>query len=110
MTVKAPSYLVRNLVRNLVRLLVNNARKETCSYRTARYCAAATRCELGLWMPTTQASPIQATSVYLTGFPDECWDSGVFPRNLRHVFGCRPLGAVGTLLVLFAARANGVGA
>ena len=36
MSVKALS----SLVRNLVKLLVNNARKGACSYRTARYCAA----------------------------------------------------------------------
>ena len=39
---KLVSYLVRKLVsylvRKLVKFLVNNARKETCSYRTAGYC------------------------------------------------------------------------
>ena len=48
MTVKAISSLVRNLVKLLVKLLVNNARKRACNYRGARYCTAATRCELGI--------------------------------------------------------------
>ena len=54
-------------------------------------------CELGFWTPPAQASPDQGTSVYLTGFsgegnycPVKGWDSGVFPRHVRHVFarGC----------------------
>ncbi len=42
--------------------LVGNARKGACGYRAVRYCTAAARCELGLWMPPTQASTDQGAS------------------------------------------------
>ena len=106
MTVKARSYLVRKLVK----FLVNNARKGACSYRAEGFCIATHRRELGLWTPPQQASPVRATTVYLTGFSGEGRESGGFPRILRRVFACRPLELVGTLSVSFTAHANGVGA
>ncbi len=88
MTVKALSSLVRNLVRLLVKLLVkllvNNARKGACSYRTAGYGTATTRCVFGLWMSTTQASTDQGTSVYLTRFSRRVY---LFPRQRLETYG-----------------------